>query len=188
MTIVWVIFILEVDLIETNIGMSRKIDEIELHSKEVQDLMGRMPSWLIRNGIVMVILLLMVLVAGSWAFKYPDIITAPVVVTATPNNPTTFVGCVQLKMNLTEMVQVGQRVNLKFANYPYMEYGVVKAVVSKISSIPNGDYYAVEVNLPGQMVSNYGKKFEFQQELKGTAEIITEERRLLDRIFHPTMK
>ena len=168
--------------------MSRKIDEIELHSKEVQDLMGRMPSWLIRNGIVMVILLLMVLVVGSWAFKYPDIITASVVVTAVPNNPTTFIGYVQLKMNLPGKVMIGQRVNLKFANYPYMEYGVVKGVVGKISSVPNGDSYALEVNLPGQMVSNYGKKFEFQQELKGIAEIITEDRRLLDRILHPGKK
>jgi len=167
--------------------MSKKIDEIDLHSKEVQDLMGRMPSWLIRNGIVMVILLLMVLVAGSWVFKYPDVITAPVVVTAMPNNPTTFIGCVQLKMNPSGKIQIGQRVNLKFANYPYLEYGVVKAVVSKISSIPNGDYYAVEVNLPGRMVSTFGKKFEFQQELKGTAEIITEERSLLDRILHSGM-
>ena len=164
--------------------MSKKIDDIDLHSKEVQDLMGRMPSWLIRNGIVMVIMLLMGLVVGSWAFKYPDIITAPVVVTAAPNNPTTFVGYVQLKMNLPGKVMIGQQVNLKFTNYPYMEYGVVKAAVSKISSIPNGDYYAVEVNLPGQMVSTYGKKFEFQQELKGIAEIITEDRRLLDRILH----
>lgn len=176
------------DLIDTNMSMSRKIDEIELHSKEVQDLMGRMPSWLIRNGIVMVILLLMVLVVGSWVFKYPDVITAPVVVTAVPNNPTTFIGSVHLKMNLSGKVQVGQRVNLKFANYPYMEYGIVIGVVSKMSSIPNGDYYALEVNLPGQMVSTFGKKFEFQQELKGTAEIITEDRRLLDRILHPAME
>lgn len=176
------------DLIDTNMSMSRKIDEIELHSKEVQDLMGRMPSWLIRNGIVMVILLLMVLVAGSWVFKYPDVITAPVVVTAMPNNPTTFIGFVHLKMNLSGKVQVGQRVNLKFANYPYLEYGVVKGVVGRISSVPNGDSYALEVNLPGQMVSNYGKKFEFQQELKGTAEIITEERSLLNRILHPAVK
>jgi hypothetical protein len=38
------------------------------------------------------------------------------------------------------------------------------------------------------MVSTFGKKLKFQQELKGTAEIITEERRLLDRILHPAAK
>ena len=173
------------DLIDKNKSMSKKIDEIDLRSKEVQDLLGRVPSWLIRNGNVMVTLLLMVLVAGSWAFKYPDVLSAPVIVTAVPNNPTTFIGYVQLKMNPSGKVQIGQQVNLKFANYPYMEYGVVKGVVSKMSSIPNGDSYALEVNLPGQMVSTFGKKFEFQQELKGTVEIITEDRRLLERILHP---
>ena len=168
--------------------MSKKIDEIDLHSKEVQELMGRMPSWLIRNGIVMVILLLAVLLAGSWVYKYPDVIVAPVVVTAASNDSNTFIGSVQLKMNPSGKVQVGQRVNLKFANYPYMEYGAVKGIVGKISSVPNGDSYALEVNIPGQMVSTFGKKLEFQQELKGTAEIITEERRLLDRILHPAVK
>ncbi len=168
--------------------MSKKIDEIDLHSKEVQELMGRMPSWLIRNGIVMVILLLTVLVAGSWIYKYPDVIMAPVVVAAASNDSNTFIGFAQLKMNPLGKVQIGQRVNLKFPNYPYLEYGVVKGVVRKITSIPSGETYSLEVTLPGQMVSTFGKKFEFQKELKGTAEIITEEQRLLDRILHPVMK
>lgn len=169
--------------------MSKRIDEIGLHSKEVQDLLGRVPSWMIRNGNVMVILILIVLIVGCWFFKYPDVVTAPVVVSALDSkNPSSLTGSVKLKMNYAGKVKVGQRVNLKFVSYPYLEYGTVKGVVSKVSTVPTSDFYELEVYLPDQLVSTYGRKFEFQQELKGTAEIITEERRLLDRILHSVMK
>jgi len=166
--------------------MSKRIDEIDLHSKEVQDLLGRVPSWLIRNGILMVIILLIVLIVGSWLFKYPDIVNAPVVVTAVETkDPIPLTGYVKLKMNYAGKIKTGQRVNLKFVCYPYFEYGIVKGVVSKISSVPTGDFFELEVSLPDQLVSTYGKRFEFKQELKGTAEIITEDQRLLLRILHP---
>ena len=41
--------------------MAKRLDDIELRSKEVQDLLGKVPSWLIRNGIVMMLFLLVML-------------------------------------------------------------------------------------------------------------------------------
>jgi HlyD family secretion protein len=165
--------------------MTKKVDEIDLHSKEVDDLLGRVPSWIIRNGMVMVVVVLFILISGSWFFKYPDIIAAPVVVAVDVNDSTVITGLVKLKQNIEGKVKVGQRVNLKFVNYPYLEYGMVKGIVSKISLMPTGDYYALEVGLPEMLVSTYGKKFEFGQELNGIAEIITDDQSLLERILHP---
>ncbi len=108
-----------------------------------------------------------------------------VVFTIIPEGNSNLIGKVQLKMNGAGKVKVGQKVNLKFANYPYLEFGLVKGEVSRISAVPTNDYYALEVALSNQLVSTYGKKFEFQQELSGTAEIITDDQRLLNRILHP---
>lgn len=165
--------------------MTKRIEEIELHSKEVNDLLGRVPSWLIRNGMIMVVSLLLLLVVGSWLFKYPDIIVAPVVVTTDREDLHLLKGYVQLKGNWAGKVRIGQQVNLKFVNYPYLEFGVVKGSVSKIAPVPTGDFYLLEVNLPTQLVSTVGKKLEFERELKGTAEIITDRERLLSRILQP---
>ena len=79
----------------------------------------------------------------------------------------------------------GQRVNLKFENYPYMQYGMVDGVVSRISQVPTDNFYAVELELPNGLISNYGNSFEFNREIQGTAEIITEDLRLIQRIFNP---
>ena len=114
-----------------------------------------------------------------------NVIKGEVVFTVIPQGNNALVGKVRLKIIGAGKVKTGQRVNLKFANYPYMEFGIVKGVVSRISSVPTNDYYAMEVRLSHQLVSTYGKKFEFQQELQGTAEIITEDQRLLTRILHP---
>ena len=107
------------------------------------------------------------------------------VFTIIPEGNNSLIGKVQLKMAGAGKVKVGQKVNLKFANYPYLEFGLVKGEVSRISSVPTNDYYALEVTLSNSLVSTYGKKFEFQQELSGTAEIITDDQRLLNRILHP---
>jgi len=107
------------------------------------------------------------------------------VFTVVPEGASVLTGKVQLRMGGAGKVKVGQKVNLKFANYPYLEYGLVKGEVSRISGVPTNDYYALEVDLPDQLISTYGKKFEFQQELQGTAEIITEDQRLFNRIINP---
>jgi hypothetical protein len=165
--------------------MTKKLEEIDLHSKEVHDLLGKVPSWIIRNGMIMVVIVLLVLLTGSWYFKYPDIISAPVVVTVDVNDSTAITGLVRLEQNITGKVKVGQQVTIKFVTYPYLEFGVAKGIVTKVSSVPTSNYYSIEVGLPEKLISTYGKKFEFQHELIGTAEIITEDQSLLERILHP---
>jgi hypothetical protein len=168
--------------------MTKRIDEIELHSKEVQDLLGKVPSWLIRNGNLMVFVILLLLVAGTWFFKYPDIISAPVVVTTKATDKGLVTGSVQVKMSGKGKIKTGQRVILKFTNYPYLEYGTVRGIVGKIAELPSGDSYALEVDLPEKMNSSFGKNLDFQDELKGIAEIVTEEISLMERMLKPMRK
>lgn len=164
--------------------MAKKISELEHYSKEVQELMGKVPPWLIANGSVLLLAVLLLLAGGSWFFKYPDIVTAPVVVTGDVAMPASLTGHLNLKRN-DGKVKTGQRVNVKFASYPYLTYGTVSGVVSRISPLPTGEGYQLDITFPNQLVSTYGKKIEFLQELSGTAEIITDDQRLLSRILHP---
>ncbi len=88
-------------------------------------------------------------------------------------------------------VKVGQEVIIKLQNYPYMEYGSITGKVSAMSMMSNtirtekGDLetYLVNVDLPAQLTTNYGSILEFKFETKGTGEIITKDRRLIERLF-----
>ena len=45
----------------------------------------------------------------------------------------------------------------------------------------------MEVELPNELITHYGEKLDFKPQMPGTAEIITEEIRLLERFFKPIL-
>jgi HlyD family secretion protein len=55
---------------------------IELRSDEVNDILGRPPAWIVRWGISVILFIVVILLAGSVIFKYPDKVTAPIVITS----------------------------------------------------------------------------------------------------------
>ena len=78
----------------------------------------------------------------------------------------------------------GMPVNIRLDGFPYQEFGAVKATVAQVSLVPEVDgQYLVMVDMPKTMVTTYNKLIPFQQEMQGTANIITEERRIITRIF-----
>jgi multidrug resistance efflux pump len=96
-----------------------------------------------------------------------------------------YVGRIYLKMNRSGKVRTGQVVNIKLSGYPYLEYGMVKGVVRSKSLVPSGDSYIIEVSLPSGLTTTYGEKLDLDQNMKGTAEIITDNLNLLQRITNP---
>ncbi len=82
-------------------------------------------------------------------------------------------------------VKVNQVVNIKLDNYPDYEFGVIKGKIKSISEITNKEgFYTIDVSLPKKLVTTYNKKIIFKQEMRGTAEIITEDLRLIERFFY----
>lgn len=82
-------------------------------------------------------------------------------------------------------MKIGQKVSIKLDSYPYMEFGLVQGIVQAISLMPYEKNYLVDVSLPHGLRTNYGKTLQFSQEMPGTADIITEEMTLFDRIYNP---
>ena len=80
-------------------------------------------------------------------------------------------------------VKLGQRVLLKFESYPYQEYGAVEGTVKVKAKVPQGEVFAIEVELPDRLITNFNKELQFEQEMVGIAEIITEDKRFAERIF-----
>lgn len=86
-------------------------------------------------------------------------------------------------------VDQGQGVNVKLNGWPYMEYGVLKGIVHSISAVPdqanNMPVYIVELQFPGGMLTSYGKELPLIQKMDGEGEIITEDKRLIERFIDP---
>lgn len=61
---------------------NKKYKPIELRSEEVQEVMSRVPPWILRRGITLLFVIVLLLLVGSWFFKYPDVIQAEIIVTS----------------------------------------------------------------------------------------------------------
>ncbi len=86
-------------------------------------------------------------------------------------------------------IKTGQVVNIKLDNYPYAEFGLLRSSLKNISPVPfdtpNGAIYIGDINMPQKLISNYGKPITFTHQMEGNAEIITDDMRLLIRLFNP---
>jgi HlyD family secretion protein len=82
-------------------------------------------------------------------------------------------------------VEEGQQVQIKLAGYPSMEHGTLKGMVNSKSLIPEKEGYIVEISVTNGMISNYSEKLKLIQEMDGTADIITNEMRMIFRFINP---
>lgn len=88
-------------------------------------------------------------------------------------------------------VKVGQAVNVKLNDYPYDEFGLLYGKVVSISPLTNKvqvnntvvETYLVRIAFPKGTTTNFDHKLSLNFESKGTAEIITKPKRLIERLF-----
>ncbi len=107
------------------------------------------------------------------------------VLSVVPADAGEYIGRISLKMQRSGKVEVGQKVNLKMSGYPYLEYGMVRGLVRSKSLVPSADAYIIEISLPEGLTTLYGRQIGFTQNMQGTAEIITRDLRLIEKIFNP---
>jgi HlyD family secretion protein len=107
------------------------------------------------------------------------------VVSIVPVETGNFLGRIDLKMERSGKVKTGELVNIKLSGYPYLEYGMVRGIVRSKSLVPTSDTYIIEIELPNGLTTLYGIPLDFTQNMQGTAEIITKNIRLLQKIVNP---
>nr|WP_294922596.1 HlyD family efflux transporter periplasmic adaptor subunit [uncultured Flavobacterium sp.] len=102
-----------------------------------------------------------------------------------PDAKNGYVGKVKAPALNSGKIKVGQIVNIRLANFPDREFGVLKGKIQNISLVPDKDgNLLLDVALPNGLQTSYKKQIIFQQEMKGSAEIVTEDLRLLERILY----
>lgn len=81
---------------------------IEIRSDSVNEILGRPPRWLVRWGVTVVFSLMVILLTGSAFYSYPDILSAPIVISS-GNLPVQmiarFSGKIRLLVNESDIVK-----------------------------------------------------------------------------------
>ena len=106
-----------------------------------------------------------------------------------PNNNKKLIGKMSVSATNSGKIHPGAKVLIKLENYPFQEYGIVEGRVQNISLTPDaeGNYY-VDVILPKGLKTSHHESLIFDKELKGKAEIVTHDLRLIERVFYQFRK
>lgn len=96
-----------------------------------------------------------------------------------------YIGKVKAPAQNSGKLREGQTVNIRLANYPDREFGILKGKVRTISLTPDKEgNLLIDISLPDGLQTSYKKKIAFQQEMSGNADIVTEDLRLIERLLY----
>ena len=109
------------------------------------------------------------------------------------NDAISVIGKIKIPSTGFGNVKVGQYVNVKLNGFPYMEFGVLRGIISSISSVPEQNktqndmtiIYQAQLEFPNALTTTYKKELPMIQQMDGTAEIITEDMRLIEQFVQP---
>lgn len=108
------------------------------------------------------------------------------------SNNENYFGSIQIPQQNFGKIKVGQTVLIKFSSYPFQEFGLVEGKVASIAEIPtvvnNAEFYLANVTFTNGLNTNFNKKIIFREGMIATAEIITEDLRLIERLFYQIRK
>lgn len=106
------------------------------------------------------------------------------VMTVVPRGERALIGKLRVPLNNSGKLRTGQPVFIRLDAYPSQEYGLIKGYIRTISLVPRQNHYAVEVALPAPLRTTFGKQLAFMHEMQGRADVVTQDSRLLERIFY----
>lgn len=102
-----------------------------------------------------------------------------------PKESDNYIGKIKAKAQNSGKIKIGQNVNIRLANYPDREFGVIRGKIQSISLTPDKEgNILIDVSLPNKLETSYHKKITFRQEMSGTADIITQDLRLMERLLY----
>jgi multidrug efflux pump subunit AcrA (membrane-fusion protein) len=115
--------------------------------------------------------------------------TGDAILSILPKNKDQLVGRMYVPPINSGKITPGEKVLIKLDNYRFQEYGIVEGKVQNISlsTDDKGNYY-VDVLLTKGLKTSYNRTLTFDKELKGNADIVTQDLRLIERFFYQIRK
>jgi len=105
------------------------------------------------------------------------------VILTVANNTKAIIGKIQIDQTGVGKIELGQRVDIELNSYPAVEYGQLVGTIKSISPVPGEQGYLVDVSLPTELLTTYGKQLPFSPNLTGNAKVITGDKRLFERFL-----
>ncbi|PZR10005.1 MAG: HlyD family secretion protein [Flavobacterium psychrophilum] len=105
--------------------------------------------------------------------------------TVIPSQSVGYIGKIRASEHNSGKIKKGQHLNIRLDNYPDREFGTLGGKVHHIALAPDSEgKILIDVELPDNLITSYHKRLLFEREMSGTADIITEDLRLFERLLY----
>lgn len=125
-----------------------------------------------------------VFLSNVWSVNQ-NIAASQRVATVVPHENAVVMGRMAVPFSGYSKIEPGQQVNIRLENYPYMEFGTIRGKVRSVPPIPEQDGYIIEIDFPEGLMSSYGIPVSYVYKMRGTADIVTKDMRLIEQFIQP---
>ena len=94
-----------------------------------------------------------------------------------------FTGLMKVASAGAGKIEKGQKVFIEVKDFQKNDYGMLEGKVKSITSISKDEFYEVEIQLPEKLITTYKKELPLKAQLKGSAKIITKNKKIIERFF-----
>ncbi|MEP7143445.1 MAG: HlyD family efflux transporter periplasmic adaptor subunit [Ferruginibacter sp.] len=94
-----------------------------------------------------------------------------------------YVAMASLPVDGAGKVKTGQEVLIRLSSYPFEEFGMIRGRVANISAVALDTAFSMEILLPNGLTTTTNKKIPSRAQLSGIAEVLTDDKNILQRLF-----
>ena len=150
------------------------------HPDVVDEIIGKPPSWIVRRGIMVIMVIIAMVFAGASLIKYPDIVKGKVSIEAMPTGK--YLAVSRLNYDMSYRVKIGQKAIIKLRDRKYDNSGHLVATVSGVDN-ETDSVAVVQLSLDKGLATSKGQLIPPDANLGGDLQIIGEKHTLLQRLF-----
>lgn len=154
------------------------IDNIELRSEKTRQIIGMVPSRIVRYGTLIISAIIIALLIAAYFIPYPDNLQVNAMVVNTEDGEQQIQAYVPYSYVST--IHEGMNANIEFDGYPSADYGYTTAIVTDIDkgvySIGGQNYFAIHMKIQNS------KNVALFPGMKGTANILLSDKKLLEKL------
>lgn len=155
------------------------IDNIELRSEKTRQIIGMVPSGIVRYGTLIITVIIAGLLAVSYFIPYPENLQADTTVEINTDGEVNV--CAYIPYSHINTIHEGMSAKIEFEGYPSADYGYVSATISHIDknvqNINGQNYFKVYLN------SQSNNTITLLEGMNGTANILISNKSILQKLL-----
>lgn len=160
-------------------GKTMEDDKIELRSEKVRQIIGEIPSGIVRYSIMIITVVVLVVLVGAYFIHYPEYINATIQMTNANQ------GTIAIPYKHVNTVEKKMEVRIELEGYDAEIYGIVHGIITTSSRIPQqtetGCVFTAQV-----MITD--SRYKPIKGMTGRASILISNESVLQRIIRRMLK